>query len=190
MPRIPYADIKKSPQKIQDFFAKMEANTGRIGNLFRMVAYSNATSREFIRYGDRLLFKSDLDARYRELAILRVSHLCSSNYEWAHHVPIALQAGITREQIEQIETWRDSNLFTEEDRAILAFTEEVYNDSRPADETFAAVEKLMDATGLVELTLAIGHWSMVAKFLNTFRIENEEDFLAANKDLLPDTGPV
>jgi len=189
MPDIPYPDLKKTPQKVQDFFAKMEANTGRIGNLFRMAAYTPATVREFIRFGDRLLFKSELNGRYRELAILRVSHLCHANYEWAHHVPIALREGITHEQIMQIETWQDSDLFSEDDRVILAFTEEVFHDSRPTEETFAAAAGLMDTTGLMELTLSVGHWSMVAKVLNTFGVENEPDFLEANRDILPDTGP-
>lgn len=184
MSRIPYADLENSPKKIQDFFAKMEANSGPIGNLFLMVAHSSAAAREFIRYGDRLLFKADLDSRYRELAIIRISQLCNSSYEWAHHVPIALRAGLTPEQVKQMKGWRDSDLFTKEDKVILAFTEEVMKDSRPSDETFAAAAEILDHIGLVELTLSIGHWSMVAKVLNTFEVEIEEDFLKANKDLL------
>ncbi len=189
MPRIPYARIEESPQKIKDFFAKMEANSGRIGNLFLMVAHSQAAVREFIRYGDRLLFKASLDSRFRELAIIRVSQICASHYEWAHHVPIALRAGLTREQIEAAANWKDSELFTDQEKVILAFTEEVMADSSPSEETFAAAAAFLDAVGLVELTLSIGHWSMVAKFLNTFQVELEEDFLKANRDLLPENGP-
>ncbi|MBW2053412.1 MAG: carboxymuconolactone decarboxylase family protein [Deltaproteobacteria bacterium] len=189
MPKIPYARIEEKPQKIKDFYAKMEANSGRIGNLFLMVGHSTAVSREFIRYGDRLLFKSDLDDRFRELAIIRVSQICSSRYEWAHHVPIALRAGITIEQIEGMENWKASDLFSDEDKVILAFTEQVMKDSRPSEETFAAAASLLDPASLVELTLSIGHWSMVAKFLNTFQIEVEDDFFKANKDILPDKGP-
>jgi len=47
----------------------------------------------------------------------------------------------------------------------------------------------MDTTGLLELTLSVGHWSMVAKVLSTFGVENEPEFLEANKDILPENGP-
>ena len=186
---IPYAKLEDSPQKIQAFFAKMQANTGGVGNLFRMAAHSPATVREFTRYGDRLLFKAEFDDRFRELCIILVSHLCKSRYEWAHHVPIALRTGITREQLEQIENWRDSELFSEQEKVILAFTEEVVNNNRPSPETFTAAAEFLDNTSLVELTLSIGHWSMVAKVLNTFQVDIEEDFLEANKELLPENGP-
>ena len=186
---IPYANLEKSPEKVQAFFEKMKANTGGVGNLFRMAAHSPATVREFTRYGDRLLFKAELDDKFRELCIILVSLLCQSRYEWAHHVPIALRTGVTSEQLEQIENWRGSDLFSEQEKVILAFTEEVVKKSRPAPETFKAASDFLDNTSLVELTLSIGHWSMVANVLNTFQVDVEDDFLEANKELLPDNGP-
>ncbi len=85
--------------------------------------------------------------------------------------------------------WRNSGLFSEEDKIVLAFTEEVVNDHRPSDDTFAAAAKFLDHTSLVELTLSIGYWSMVAKFLRTFQVDIEDGLLESTGDLLPDGGP-
>lgn len=190
MTRIPYADIDKTPQKVRDFFDKMRANTdgAEIMNIFKMAAHSEASVREFVRLGNRLLMKAHLDARFRELAILRIAQLLGARYEWAQHVPIAMGTGLTRDQIKELESWRESSLFGDEEKTVLGYTEEVVRDSRPQEETFAAASNFLDHSSLVELTLSIGYWSMVAKFLKTFRVDVEEQFLEQHGELLDDVG--
>ncbi len=190
MTRIPYADIDKTPQKVRDFFDKMRANTdgAEIMNIFKMAAHSEASVREFVRMGNRLLMKAHLDARFRELAILRIAQLLGARYEWAQHVPIAMGTGLTRDQIKELESWRESSLFGDEEKTVLGYTEEVVRDSRPREETFAAASNFLDHSSLVELTLSIGYWSMVAKLLKTFRVDVEEQFLEQHGELLDDVG--
>ena len=45
-------------------------------------------TKAFLRFNVHLLFHSTLPPRLRELAILRVAHRTSSDYEWAQHVKI------------------------------------------------------------------------------------------------------
>ncbi|MBW2324853.1 MAG: carboxymuconolactone decarboxylase family protein [Deltaproteobacteria bacterium] len=168
----------------------MQANNPRVMNIHRMLAHSPAAVREFLRYGNRLLARAELDPRYREMAIIRIAEMHGASYEWVQHVPIALRCGVTREQIENMKNWRKSPFFTKEEKVILTFTEEVINKSRPSDDTFAAASKFLNPASLVELTLSIGYWSMVAVFLETFEVEVEEDLMDEIKDLLPDSMPV
>lgn len=189
MAKIPYPKIEDTPPKVQDFFNKIKANSGQIMNVNLMMAQSPGSVRELIRLGNRLLNNARLEHKYRELAIIRVSHLCGSKYEWAHHIPIAIQSGITREQLEAIEDWSNSDLFTPEEKTILAYTEEVVRDSAPSEHTFKEASAFLDHTSLVELTFSIGYWSMVAKFLHTFEVDIEEEFLAKNKELFPSNMP-
>ena len=188
MPRIPYADINMSPEKIRDFFEKMGGPDAEVQNIFKMIAHSDISVREFIRLGARLLTKPHLEPRFRELAILRIAQLLGARYEWAHHVPIAVGTGVTGEQIKEIEEWRESPLFTDEEKTVLKFTEEIVRDSQPGDYTFAAASKFLDSPSMVELTLSIGYWSMVAKFLKTFQVDVEEEFLQKHDELLKYTG--
>ena len=190
MTKIPYANLDEAPQKVRAFFDKMQANTdgADIMNIFRMAAHSGASVRELIRLGNRLLMKAHLDHRWRELAILRIAQLLGARYEWAQHVPIAVDTGISKEQIGEIENWRESSLLDENDKTILRFTEEVVTDSRPQDETFEAASKFLDETSLVELVLSIGYWSLIAKLLKTFRVDVEPGFTEKHKELLEYTG--
>jgi alkylhydroperoxidase family enzyme len=190
MTKIPYADLDASSEKVRAFFDKMRANNdgAEIINIFRMAAHSDASVRELARFGNRLLTKADLGHRWRELAILRIGQMLGARYEWAQHVPIAVNAGISKEQIKEVGNWRESSLFDEDDKTILRFTEEVVTDSRPKDETFEAASKFLDETSLVELVLSIGYWSLIAKFLKTFRVDVEEGFMEKHGDLLEFTG--
>jgi len=192
MTRIPYANLDESPQKVRDFFDKMRANTdgAEIMNIFKMAAHSDISIREFIRLGNRLIMKAHLNARFRELAILRIAQMIGARYEWAQHVPIAVDAGISREEISELDSWSESWLFDAQDKAVLQYTEEVVRDSRPKDETFNVASQFLDNTSLVELTLSIGYWSMVGKFLRTFRVDVEEEFLKRHSELLEFTGMI
>jgi 4-carboxymuconolactone decarboxylase len=188
MARIPYANIEESPQKIRDFFDKIRANDLEILNVHRMVAHSEASVREFIRLGSKLLTKPHLEPRFRELAILRIAQLHRARYEWAHHVPLALQTGVSREQIKALGNWRKSSHFTDEEKLVLKYTEEIVRDSQPANETFDAALKYLDQPSLVELTLSIGYWCMVAKFLRTFQVDIEDSFKQQHAELLREVG--
>ena len=190
MARIPYANIEESPQKIRDFFDKIRANGLEILNVHKMVAHSDASIREFIRLGNKLLTKPHLEPRFRELAILLIAQMHGATYEWAHHVPIALQAGVSREQVKEIGDWGASSQFSREEKTVLKYTEEVARDSQPKDETFDAASRFLDQPSLVELTLSIGYWCMVAKFLRTFQVDVEDSFKRQHAELLREVGTV
>ncbi|MBI5117379.1 carboxymuconolactone decarboxylase family protein [Candidatus Poribacteria bacterium] len=190
MARIPYADIEKSSQKVREFFEKIETGGFEVLNINKMVAHSGAAVREFVRLGSKLIIKSHLEPRYRELAILKIAQIHGANYEWAHHVPIAMQAGVTLEQIGELKGWRGSAAFTSQEKTVLKYTEEVSRENQPRDETFAAASGFLDNASLVELTLSVGFWGMVARFLLTFHVDLEESFLQENADLLREVGHV
>ena len=57
---------------------------------------------QWTRLGGAILFKSEFDARKREIAILGVAHLTRSNHEWVQHVALAKHAGVSDEEIEKI----------------------------------------------------------------------------------------
>ncbi|RJP25900.1 MAG: carboxymuconolactone decarboxylase family protein [Candidatus Abyssobacteria bacterium SURF_5] len=190
MARIPYADIDSSSEKVRDFFEKIKRSDLEILNVHRMVAHSEVSVREFIRLGSRLLTKPHLSPRLRELVILKIAQLHEARYEWAHHVSIAVQTGVTMEQIKNLKNYGDSACFTGEEKAVLLYTDELFRSHQPSPKTFAETSAFLDHAALVELTLCIGYWSMVAKFLKTFQVDVEEEFERKNAELLHASGSV
>jgi alkylhydroperoxidase family enzyme len=50
--------------------------------------------------------RENCPAALRELAVLRLSQLVGSAYEWSHHRPVALAAGVTTDQTGALAAWR------------------------------------------------------------------------------------
>jgi AhpD family alkylhydroperoxidase len=129
-----------------------------------------------MRLGNSLLFHGVLPPRLRELAILRVAELTGAHYEWAHHVPIAQQAGVREEQIAGLKSWATSAHFDARERAVLAYTDSVASTVSVSDEVFGEARAHLSEAEVVELTLAIGYWGMVARVLVALRVDVESPY--------------
>jgi len=170
MALLPYADESKVPEKTREIL-----NRGRVKmNVARMIANSDAAFYPFSMLGNSLLTRSKLDARLRELAILRTAKVSKSVYEWTQHVPIAKAAGVTDEQVDAIENWEGARCFGEIDRLVLKFTDEVARNVKGGRATIEALQKHMGTTEIVELVMSIGFWGMVARLLETTEVDLEE----------------
>jgi alkylhydroperoxidase family enzyme len=72
------------------------------------------------------------------------------------HTKDARKAGETEQRIYALNAWRDTPFFSEEERAILALTEEVTLISNHVkDETYQQAAKVLDETYLAQVILAI-----------------------------------
>ncbi|ROS39748.1 carboxymuconolactone decarboxylase family protein [Amycolatopsis thermoflava] len=101
----------------------------------------------------------------RELAVLRVAELNGAEYEWAAHEPVAKEEGMTVEQIAALREGGDRSVLDERQRAVLAYTDAMTRRIRVPDELFATLREHFDAREIVELTVTIGAYNLVSRFL-------------------------
>src|SRR5271165_1115467 len=97
MARLPLRDPEDAPEPIREVLEGMPLT------LLGMVAHAESAFMPWLRYGNSLLRRLELDPLLRELAILQVAHLSGSEYEWSQHVPIAEACGALPQQIAAIE---------------------------------------------------------------------------------------
>jgi AhpD family alkylhydroperoxidase len=123
-----------------------------------------------------LLFDGNkLDARLRELLIMRIGWHTGCDYEWTQHWHIALKFGLTEEELEAVKDWRNADCFTEADMAVLAATDETLDDGKISDATWAACEAaLKEPEIIIELNIAIGAWRLISQFARSANLELEE----------------
>lgn len=174
MARISFLSKENASADIQTMFTKMENSGTPILNLFKVMAHCPKVGRNFMRLGNAILFKGVVPPNLRELAILRVGNIYDATYEFTQHVPIALQNGVTQEQIEDLPNWQKSGKFNEGEQAILQYTDEVTKNIRVKNETFTALKKFLSEEAIVELTTAIGYYGTVSKIVEALQIELEK----------------
>ena len=96
MARVPYLtrdDLEPDDRVLLD----------RPANIFRALVNSPKGARAFARHGNYILSRSKLDPRLRELAIIQVGYSTNSPYEYAHHVEIGRQNGVSDDDLRAID---------------------------------------------------------------------------------------
>jgi 4-carboxymuconolactone decarboxylase len=116
-----------------------------------------------------------MPARLKELAILRVGKLPQAEYEFTHHIALALQAGVNKEQIDQLSNWTSAIVFNGEEQAVLRYAEELTKNVTVNDATFEELQNLLSERCIVELTATIGYYSMACRILVGLQIEPENE---------------
>lgn len=93
---------------------------------------------------------------HKDLIKIRASQINGCAFCIDMHTKEARKAGETEQRIYGLNAWRDTPFYTEEERAILALTEEVTLISNHVnDETYKAAEALLGETYLAQVILAI-----------------------------------
>ena len=171
MARLPYVDPNDAPKRVREVLDRIPPL-----NVFRMMAHAETAFRPWMRWGGVLLSDLALDPLLRELAILRVAGLSpGADYEWVQHVPIARSVGATVEQVDALERGdAEAPCFTDEQRAVLAFTTEVVLEAGASEEMLEAIRQRMSAREIVELLMVIGQYMMLARVMATTRIDLDE----------------
>jgi alkylhydroperoxidase family enzyme len=124
---------------------------------------------------ETIVFASRLDARLRELAILRVGWRLGSVYEWTNHAAIALRAGASESDLIGLRDWRAHPGFGEAERAVLGAVDEALDADRISPATLARCQELFGDEALLELTLIPGLYRTVAVLLASFDVPLEPD---------------
>jgi alkylhydroperoxidase family enzyme len=133
-------------------------------NVFRMMAHAETCFRPFLQLGSAILGEQRLDAKLRELMILRVAQMSSSEYEWVQHEAIAKACGVPGAQVAAIARGAiDADCFGPVEALVLRFTTEVVDRVKASDATFAEMRRQFSPREIVELLLAIGFYMTVAR---------------------------
>ena len=121
-----------------------------------------------------LLFGGALDARLRELVIMRIGWATGSVYEWTQHWRIALDLGATEDDLLGVRQWREHAAFGDTERAVLQATDQCIGGDRIDDETWRTIEAALGVAAATELVCVIGAYLMVSTVLRSLDVPLED----------------
>jgi alkylhydroperoxidase family enzyme len=173
MPRIPYVEKEAATgevKKIYDGFEQQFQIRGGVPNVVKALANSPGLAARVFPLANYFMTQSPLEPRLRELAVLILMKRLDSEYGFVRHIEIAQRAGLTREQIDAIGSYQSSPLFTDNDKLVLRYAEDLTMKAKVDDDLFARVEKLIGRQSILELTAATAFWNMMARNLNALQV--------------------
>ena len=168
MPRIPYP----LPDQLDDEARKCIQGVPQL-NVLRMMSHSGPIMAGFSAFGHRILYGLQIDPVLREMAIVRVGHLCHSAYELAQHNRFIADLGVSAEKISALGDNIKHPAFSEVERAVLAFTDDLIANTRAGDETLAELRKHFSDRQVLELIMVVGSYNMLCMMLETCGVEIE-----------------
>ncbi len=173
MARVPYADENSDPE-IRALAERIRAERGgRMLNLYRMLLNSPPVAAGWLSLLTAIRQMCELRSDYRELSILRVAVVNGAQYEYRAHVPFALKEGVTEAQVAALDDWRGSALFSDAQRAVLAYTDAMTREVHVPEVVFDALRPHFSPRQIVELTATIAAYNLVSRFLEALAVDPE-----------------
>ncbi len=144
-------------------------------NVLGALAHHPELAHAFFTFNGHLLAATSLTPRRRELLILRTAVIRQSEYEWAQHVVIAGDVGISRTELAQIAWGPDSALWSKEDAAILRVADDLITDGTISDSTWTALTGFLSTQEILDAIFTIGAYETLGWMLRSLGIELDED---------------
>ena len=176
MVRVPYIDMETLDPLLEDP-SPYTPQWVSGNNIHRAMANHPEALRVFWpRIGTWMRFKSTLDQRLRELAIIQVSYVMASGYEFAHHVHFGETIGITHDDILAVIDASNGKpcALTELERAVLKAARELTLNVEIADDTWSFLESHLRREHLIELVLVTSYYNHVIRLVAALQIGFED----------------
>ncbi len=177
MPRVPLLPEQPSNPDARALFDQVRQTRGpdfHMPHLYRVLGTAPALFKGWIDFAWPLRMEAKTPRPLRELLILRGAQVSGAAYEWAHHVPMAVAAGVDEAQIDALRDWRNSGCFDQRERAVLQLADEVTRGPAASAQTVAQLKANgFDDEAVVELVLTASFYVCVSRFLQSMDVELE-----------------
>lgn len=207
MPRIPYAERSELPPEKRDLLDTLSDGEDRDGdgedgdeterreddapehsleggtlNVYRTLGRNVDLLEGFRTYASTVWAESGLDPGEREVAILSTTRHAESPYEWHQHVRIALDEGLTPEEIVAISNGDLERL--DPDHAAIAAYVERFVEGSVDDATHDLLADRYDDDVVLGICALSGLYLGLARLLSALEVETEAEFVGWNLENL------
>lgn len=168
---------------LAEIFDGVKARGSDLPNLYRVLGASPDMLKTWIDFAWSLRLDAKTPRGLRELVIMRGAQLSGAAYEWAHHWPMAINAGVSEDKLHALREWRRSDLFSAEERAVLQMADEITKGPGASDATIAALKEIFAPSEVVELTLTASFYVCVSRLLTSLEVDVEPEYEQMAKTL-------
>jgi len=154
----------KADGQLKEIYEQLEEKYGRVPNFFGMMAHRPAILKSFLPFM-AAISQGTVEPKYKELAYLKASLLNGCEYCSRAHTAGAKRAGVTDQQIDALQFYKDSKLFDEKEKATILFAERITRGAAALREgALLELKEHYTEDQIVELALVV----CLANFTNRF----------------------
>ena len=133
------------------------------------LARSAQTVGAYARYG------TSLPQALSELAILTTGRVWSSEFEWEHHAPLAIEGGIDPKHVDTISLGKRPLFEKAEEQAVFDFAAEANILKNVSDITYKKLVDILGESAAIDIVGICGYYSLISMTLNVFKVSRDTD---------------
>ena len=171
MARLPSITSKDQvAAKDRETYDSIVASRGAVQGPFTMFLHSPEVAGRVADLGAYVRFEGSLDMRVRVLAAMTAAREFEAMYVWGAQTGGARRLGVPEETITAIRD-NHSRGVPSEDAQIIEFTRALLRKHRIDESSFKAMQTRFGNDELIQLTTAIGYYSLLAMTVNACELE-------------------
>ena len=168
--RVPLLEHDQVSAEIAAIYDKLEAERGRVPNMFKALANVPALAMGIAGFLKPLMNEGALPAWYKELIATRVASLNQCEYCISSHRHLARLRGATPAQIASYDSF-ETGPFTEKEKAGFRYATLLHESGHAVDAAaFAALSAHFNAHEIIELTFVAAAFEMFPRFNSALHI--------------------
>jgi len=167
MARLTYVEKERGSAEQEKILTQLTQKSGKIANLWKIWAHSPQTLEAFMPFYKSLM-KGTLDSKLRELAYIKTSLVNGCDYCAGPHKAMGRRAGLTEQQLAEIDNYKTSSAFSDVEKLVLQYAEELTRSVKRTDELLEELKKHLSEAAIVDLNLTIGMANLTNRFNISF----------------------
>jgi 4-carboxymuconolactone decarboxylase len=167
MPRIPEDRMTPAQKEVAAEIAS--GPRGTLRGPFVPLLRSPELMRRVQKVGEYLRFEGTLEAHIKEFTSLVGARSWAQHYEWQAHYPLALQAGCKAAVLDALAEGRRPPGMREDEEVVYDFATELLVNRSVCDATYQRALAKLGEQGIIEVTVILGYYSLLAMVMNVAR---------------------
>jgi 4-carboxymuconolactone decarboxylase len=166
--QLAYADLPESVRPLADDILKI--SSAALGGPYNALLRSPEMARRCFDHLDYLRFKTSVNKRLNELAILIQARISNAQFEWWAHEPIARKAGLSDAVMRDLQNCQRPQHMQADERLVYDYCVQLSLNHRVPDALWQEAVAIMGEQAVVDLTVLSGTYVMVSMLLNATQV--------------------
>ena len=152
----------------------VNAEGGLVGP-FNAFVHAPGVGRHMSALGGRLRYRTSIERRLSELAIITVGAAWRAEFEWWAHARMAREHGVSDAVVDAIGRGEDPPFAADDERITYTVARELTATGQLAQTAYDAAQRLLGDAGMVELVALCGYYTLISYLLNAFDVPLPDD---------------
>ena len=166
--QLAYADLPESVRPLADDILKI--SSAALGGPYNALLRSPEMARRCFDHLDYLRFKTSVNKRLNELAILIQARISNAQFEWWAHEPIARKAGLSDAVMRDLQNCQRPQHMQADERLVYDYCVQLSLNHRVPDALWQEAVTQMGEQAVIDLTVLSGTYVMVSMLLNATQV--------------------